>query len=272
MSNSLSFADQNPAQAYQMYLVPPLFLPAARILLDDAELQTGERVLDVACGTGVVARESAPRVGAQGRVTGLDITPPMLGVARSLPLTDGAAIEWSEGSALALPFPDHSFDLVVCQQGLQFFPDRAAALQEMRRVLATNGRVRISVQQSLDRNPIYAELNRLLVQHLGVPALGMPFSMGDVDMLQRLLADAGFHNVEIVPSAHTVRFANPETFLPITLYASSAAVPALAQMDTKQRAALNDAMHDDVQTIMKPYIEAGALVFTMAAYIARATA
>ena len=109
-----------PAEVYERYLAPAIFRPWAELLLDLAVLRPGERVLDVACGTGVVARRAVEKVGAAGRVTGLDINTDMLAMARS----SHAEVEWREASALAMPFPDESFDVVLCQQGLRFFPDR----------------------------------------------------------------------------------------------------------------------------------------------------
>ena len=107
------------ARAYDDYLVPNMFRPWARALLDHAALRPGERVLDLACGTGVVAREAAGRVGVHGQVSALDLNPAMLEVARSHTAAPGAPdIEWIEGSAQALPFADASFDVALCQQGL----------------------------------------------------------------------------------------------------------------------------------------------------------
>ncbi|HLU68463.1 MAG TPA: methyltransferase domain-containing protein, partial [Kofleriaceae bacterium] len=122
-----SYAGSGP-ENYQRYFVPAIGAPLAAALVDAAGPRPGERVLDVACGTGVVARLVAERVGSSGAVTGLDCNPGMLAVARSLPAS-GARIEWREGSAEALPLSDGSFDLVTCQMGLQFFSDRALALR-----------------------------------------------------------------------------------------------------------------------------------------------
>ena len=119
--------------------------PWAPLLVEAARLAVGERVLDVACGTGVVARAAAERVGRGGRVVGIDLNPGMIAVAQSLPAIDGAPIEWLERSALDLRLDDVSFDVVLCQQGLQFLPDKAVALREMRRVIAGNGRLALSV-------------------------------------------------------------------------------------------------------------------------------
>src|SRR3990172_6827474 len=123
---------KSPADTYEDYFVPAMFLPWSTILLSHAALQTRERVLDVACGTGIVARQAAPLVGTGGQVAALDMNPAMLGVARARPAPSGATITWQEGNAMALPFPDGAFDVVLCQHGLQFVPDRSSSLREMR--------------------------------------------------------------------------------------------------------------------------------------------
>ena len=128
------------AELYQRYLVPAIASLWAADLIDRAAPRPGERVLDVACGTGVVTRLAAERMGS-GRVVGLDINAGMLAVARSLSPGAGPSIEWYEGSAITLPLPDASFDLCLCQLGLQFFPDRPAAIREMFRILQLDGRV-----------------------------------------------------------------------------------------------------------------------------------
>jgi ubiquinone/menaquinone biosynthesis C-methylase UbiE len=124
----------NAAENYERYFVPAIGAPLASDLIDAASLRPGERVLDVACGTGVVTRLAAGHVGAAGNVSGVDINPGMLAVAREN-APAASSIEWYEGSAEALPFADATFDVVLCQMGLQFFPDKPKALQEMRRVL-----------------------------------------------------------------------------------------------------------------------------------------
>jgi SAM-dependent methyltransferase len=131
-------------EVYERELVPAVFGVWAPIVVDLAQPRPGERVLDVACGTGVVARIAAARVGPTGSVLGVDLNPGMLSVARSIVSTDvrsDGPLHWQEASADKLPFPDGSFDVVYCQLGLQFFADRAAALREMRRVLDAEGRL-----------------------------------------------------------------------------------------------------------------------------------
>src|SRR5262249_9117312 len=141
------------AERYERLLVPTVTRPWARDLVERVELRPGQRVLDVACGTGVVARLAASAVRDGGRVAAVDVNHGMLAVGQSWPAPDGAAIEWHEGSADALPFGDGEFDAVLCQLGLQFFPDAAAAVKEMRRVLAAHGRAGASVFTSIERNP-----------------------------------------------------------------------------------------------------------------------
>jgi SAM-dependent methyltransferase len=262
-------AQVNFSEAYEKQLVPALFLPAAQILLEHAQPQPDERVLDVACGTGIVARLTAPAVGERGSVTALDISPPMLVVARGLPQPDGAKIDWRDGSALSLPFTDASFDLVLCQQGLQFFPDQLTALREMRRVLKPGGRVLVAVQQGLEQNPIYREFNAALVRHLGMPALAAPFSMGDAGQLERLLTDAGFTRIEVLPISHPVRFESAQVFIAISMFASAAAVTALSTLDEGVRAGLVEKIGQELRETLARYEENGTLVFPMAALIVR---
>jgi SAM-dependent methyltransferase len=196
------------AQVYERELVPAIFGPWAPRVLDVAAPAADARVLDVACGTGVVARLAAERVGPGGRVVGLDLNPGMLVVARSLPVP-GAPVGWVQASAVRLPFPDGSFEVVCCQLGLQFFPDRAAALAEMARVLVAGGRLVAMVWRSIDRSPGFAVLAEALDRHVG-PAAGAvmraPFGLGEEGALRGLVAGAGFQEVGVDRQAGVVRF------------------------------------------------------------------
>ncbi len=133
----------DPATIYEEWFVPALFAPLARQVLADTDVAAGARVLDVACGSGIAARTAAPRVAPGGSVTGLDANPAMLAAARRA-AADALEIDWRQGNAEQLPFPDGSFDLVLCQMGLQFFPHREQAVAEMARVLTPGGQVVIS--------------------------------------------------------------------------------------------------------------------------------
>jgi ubiquinone/menaquinone biosynthesis C-methylase UbiE len=140
-------------EVYERHLVPAIFGPWAEDLLAFALPKPAERVLDLACGTGVVARLAAQRVGPSGSIVGIDLNPGMLAVARSVTAPHGAQIEWRESNVNALPFHDATFDVALCQQGLQFFPDRSAALREVRRVLVPRGRIALSVWRSRQYSP-----------------------------------------------------------------------------------------------------------------------
>src|SRR5687767_7788254 len=133
------------ARAREEYSVRYFMAPWAPVLVAAAALQPGERVLDLACGSGLIARVMAPQLGPAGRITGLDINASMLEVARSLPPPSGAPVEWVQASADATGLPDAAFNAIVCQQGFQFFADKAAALREMHRVLVPGGRLAFSV-------------------------------------------------------------------------------------------------------------------------------
>ena len=133
------------AHLYERVAARHILGPWAASLVDAARVTEGERVLDLACGTGVVARLAAQRAGPRGHVIGVDLTAGMIAVARSLPVPEGAPIEWLEGSALAIPLADSSVGVVLCQQGFQFFPDKPLAMREMRRVLERGGRLALSV-------------------------------------------------------------------------------------------------------------------------------
>jgi len=189
------------AGRYERFLVPAVTLPWANDLVQRVGLYRGDRVLDVACGSGAATRVAARRVEEPGHVVGLDINPGMLAVARSLTLPRGSAqIEWCEGSALALPFAEGVFDAVLCQLGLQFVPDRPAAVREMRRVLGRGGHVGASVYAPIDRNPATHALADALDRHLGAGASRAKrheHSLGDPNELRALFAGAGFEDVRM---------------------------------------------------------------------------
>ncbi len=186
------------AELYERYPARYILGPWAPLLVAAAALARGERVLDVACGTGLVARIAAQRVGPAGRVVGVDLNPGMIAVARSLPALMGTPIEWLERSALDLRLPDASFDAVLCQQGLQFFPDRLAALRQMRRVLVHGGRLALSVWIGI--GPYHGAVGEALARYVGDAAAAKFCASRQVpakEELQRVASDAGFSDVEV---------------------------------------------------------------------------
>ena len=259
----------SPAETYEQYFVPAMFLPWATLLLRHASLQAGERVLDVACGTGIVARQAAPLVGAQGQVVALDMNPAMMAVAGRLPAPPGARVSWREGNATALPFPDGSFDVVLCQHGLPFIPDRTMAAREMRRVLAPSGRAFVLVLQALSRHPVFEALMSSVALRLALPmsAVMIPFSLPDAEELKSLFKTAGFASVHVLSESTPVRFSEPERFVPLAVMSSAAAVPAFAQLQAPAKAALLEAVRQDVEPVLCQYRGASALTFPMFAHI-----
>ncbi|MGF1631720.1 MAG: methyltransferase domain-containing protein [Kiloniellaceae bacterium] len=184
------------AEVYEEFFVPALFGEWAPRLCDAAKVVEGERVLDVACGTGSFAREGARRGGADARVAGLDRNAGMLAVARRL----APDVDWREGLAEELPFGDGSFDVVASQFGLMFFEDRVKALAEMGRVLRPGGRLTVAVWDSLERTPGYQAMVGLLQRLFGeeiAGALRAPFVLGDPRELHRLFAAAGLPDPRI---------------------------------------------------------------------------
>ena len=189
-------AQIDAANAYEALMVPALFGRKASEVADAAQITEGQRVLDVACGTGVLSREAASRVGPTGSVAGLDRNAGMLHVAKQL----APEIEWHSGIAESLPFPDQSFDAVVSQFGLMFFQDRRQAIREVLRVLKSTGRFAIAVWNSLANIPAYALEVRLLERMAGrnaAEAVSAPFVLGNRDELKSLFEDAGAPPVEI---------------------------------------------------------------------------
>jgi SAM-dependent methyltransferase len=202
------------AENYQRYFVPAIATPVSAGLLEAACLQPDERVLDVACGTGVIARLAAEITGPAGAVTAIDIAPDMVEVARATPAPAEPVIDWQVGDATSLPFPDDSFDAVLCQMGLMFMADRAAAVGQMRRTLLPRGRVVISTPGAIQ--PVFEILERALVEHVN-PDLGgfvrAVFSMHNPDDLALLLRGAGLRNVTVTVEEATLRLPAPAEFL-----------------------------------------------------------
>jgi SAM-dependent methyltransferase len=200
-------AVRSPADVYDEQFVPALFRHWGPVLCDAAAIAPGQRVLDVACGTGALTAAVDRRVLPGGTVLGLDASPEMLAVARR----KHADIEWREGRAESLSFADASFDAVVSQFGLMFFDDRVAALREMQRVLRPRGRLAVAVCDALEHSPGYASLAALLERLFGkrvADAFRAPFLLGDPAALRALCADAGIAEANVVQREGTVRFAS----------------------------------------------------------------
>ena len=205
MNITASEEEVTAAQAYENLHVPALFQQWAPRVIEAANILSGHRVLDVACGTGVLARQALSEVGPNGIVAGVDIAPGMLAVA-----SDRApSIEWKLAAADSLPYPDNSFDAVVSQFGLMFFPDRKQALKEMLRVLKPNGHLAVAVWDSLENSEAYPQEVDLLERLAGREAsnaLRAPFVLGDTGGLFTLFSRAGVDSVEVITQHGTAQF------------------------------------------------------------------
>jgi ubiquinone/menaquinone biosynthesis C-methylase UbiE len=187
--------------------------PLANIILVPLPIKNGYRILDVACGTGIVTRVVAERVGAESSIIGLDINPDMLTVARSLEPKGGARIEWHEGDAAEMPFEDGEFDLALCQNGLQFFPKKTAVLSEMCRVLKEEGHLSVCVWGSIEYNPYSLAKAEALGRQVSSELeekerRRTPFALCDAGELRDLVEGAGFRDVEIQESELEVTWRN----------------------------------------------------------------
>ena len=253
------------AENYNQHLVPAIFAPWAEELVDLAAPQPGDRVLDVACGPGVVARLVARRAGT-GQITGLDVNPAMVKVARSLP--SELPISWQQGDARHLPFPGQAFHLVLCQQGLQFFPDRAAGLDQMRRVLMPGGRIALAVWGPIERSPGFAALAAALDHHVSAAAAAAarsPFSLPGTSDLRDLIEGAGLQDVQVHSRTKMLRFPPPAEFVHQYVWGS----PIAAALGDADAAALEPAICE-VTEALQPYLHDHVLSFPIENHLATA--
>ena len=256
------------AAAYERFQVPSLFAPLARVFLERATPRPGDAVLDVACGTGIVARLAAGAVGAGGRVVGIDLNEVMLEVARQSAPPGDRRLAWRHGDASALPCADARFDLVLCQQGLQFVPDKAGALAEMHRVLRPGGRLGLCVWRSIVHSPCNAACLAALEPRLGAATAGRlrgPFALGDPELLAPMIARAGFQEIEIQQVVVTRRMLAAEASIPGHLD-STPLGPAVAALDQAARAAVVR----EIAEALRPYRDTDGLSVPQGTLIALA--
>jgi ubiquinone/menaquinone biosynthesis C-methylase UbiE len=252
------------AEAYERYLASA-FSPWAQKLTELAEIREGDRVLDVACGTGIVARHAADRAGATGVVVGLDLNEDMLKVARWVSAAKKPPIEWREGNATDLPFSDETFDAICCEQAIQFFSDPAIALREMRRVMAPGARAAVSVCRPIEFCPPYVALAGLLDRYVSPQAGAMmrsPFSKWSLEELRGLFREAGFANAQVRIEVGSLRYPSCAEFLRREAASSPLAGPVSAlredvrnELVAKLEEALSDHVDDDgVVCVLESYV------------------
>lgn len=251
----------SPSEIYERFIVPAIFARWSRVLLELVAPQPGDRVLDLACGTGIVARTAAPMVQPAGEVVGLDFNPAQIATARSI----DPSIEWREGDAGYLPFMDQEFDLIVCQQGLQFFPDRVQAVTEMHRVLKLGGRIGISVWSSQETRPGHFALAHALERRMGPSTAGLmeeTFAHSDSSKVLRLFTDGGF------PDAHVATLSNEAVFASAEEFTRAFVVGAIMRRtDATFSEETLDLLAADVAAELESYIGENGLVFPMEAHV-----
>jgi len=195
-------------RGYENLFVPALFEQWTKHLIYGAGIQEGSHVLDVACGTGVLARNALSRTGSSGRIVGADPAPGMLAAAKEIE----PGIDWILCSAEALHLDDDAFDCVVSQFGMMFFADRQKSADEMFRVLKPGGSLAIAVWNSVDRNPAYADIIEVLEEQVGTAAadaLRLPYSLGNTDVVTTVLDNSGFTGISVETKIETARFPSP---------------------------------------------------------------
>ena len=263
--------DGSAPELYERYLVPAITAKWAADLVERAGVRPEDRVLDVACGTGIVARLASLRTG-DGRVTGLDLNKGMLAVART---ASGEPIEFIEGSALDLPFANGAFDVVLCQLGLQFFPDRARALSEMRRALSPRGRLAVSVYSPIENTPgahaFVEALDRVLGDEASRIKRGEHSFAAPIE-LQELLRNAEFENVCVDTVVKQIAFPSVLDYVRFQLLATPMAA-LLGDHSEPERQAVIGAVATEVAGLSSAeMLEGGGFSFAQEAYVGTARA
>lgn len=250
-------------QMYERLLVGPLFRHWAEALLDAADIASLQSALDIACGTGIVARLLRQRLEDRGRIVGVDMSDPLLAVAREV----APEIDWREGDAAALPIDEERFDAVLCHQGLQFFADKPRALDEMRRVSAPRARLAIAVWRPVGDAPLLQALHDTAERHLG-PIHDQRYGFGDADALRNLVGGAGFEDVRVERVSLPVQFPDAAVFVRM----NAAAMVAMSRAAEAQRAQLIEALTADGMGAARAHCDEEGLRFDMAANFALARA
>jgi ubiquinone/menaquinone biosynthesis C-methylase UbiE len=255
-------------EIYERVLVGPLFTPFAEELVARLNPVHGQSLIDVACGTGIVARVYRNRFGQSARIVGVDVSPPMLEVARRADDT----IDWRQGNAAVAPVSkDESFSLLTCHQGVQFFPDKGAAVSEMRRVLAPDGRVAVACWQSLQDNSAILELNNIAERHIGA-IVDSRHSFGNPETLRALLADHGFQEADVDTFTHDVRFPDGALFARLNAIAVIGMTDTGTAMDESERDKLAGRIAAESREIISRFTKDGEFIFSLATNIATARA
>lgn len=260
MSESNLHPQIEAAKAYEALFVPALFGQWATMVADAAQIQTGQQVLDIACGTGVLAREIAHRVGKGGYVAGLDPNPGMLSVAK----VSTPEVDWRLGVAEEIPFPDQSFDAVISQFGLMFFQNRQKSIQEMLRTVKPTGCVVVAVWDAIEAIAGYAAEMALIERLAGkaaADAVRAPFVLGDQNELHKLFTAAGASSVEVKTYEGLARFPNIRTMVEAELRGWLPVIGVHLQDEV-----IDQILHEAETELAEFTTDAGTVVFGVTAH------
>jgi ubiquinone/menaquinone biosynthesis C-methylase UbiE len=252
-------------------MVPFRFRPWAGELLDRVRLSSGMRLLDIACGTGIVARVVAERMQGTGSIAGIDMNPAMIEVGRRVAAEENITIDWHIGKAESLPFPDRSFDVVTIQQGLQFFPDKPAALRECFRVLVPGGTLAVGIWSSLEKQGVQQHYAEAIERVTGSASMHAPYGTVTEASLRKLLDDAGFIAISIEEVTIELTFDDPSTFMSQMVESTSAGVPTMHGRSDEERAALAEAVARETAEAVRASTSGGRLRTHSTAYLAVGT-
>lgn len=256
-----SFPDTTAAEAYERLIVPSLNARLAEEMVKLAAPRTGERVLDVACGTGIVTRLTAPRIAPKGCVAGLDLDPAMIAVARAVVGSPkGLNIEWYCASAQEMPLESATFDAALCLQGIQYFPDCTAGLSEIRRVMKPGGRLVAIVWSSLeDCKGQHALASALKRRNIDAASILKAYSLGDPGRIRELASAAGFRDVEITMSSMDAPFESVRHFIEAFAAGSLSSRAAISKIPASER----DRFIQEVEQSLQPYVNGNGVALPL---------
>jgi ubiquinone/menaquinone biosynthesis C-methylase UbiE len=256
--------DTTAAEAYERHMVPGMFLHWTELAVRIAAPQPGEHVLDVACGTGIGARVAARALGPSGKVVGLDVDAGVVEVARRVTAQSGTPIEWHCANALEMPFDEGTFDLCLCLQGLQFFPDRVAGFSEIRRVLKPSGRLVASLWGPLAFNKGHvAVVQALESQNVDAAPAKRACSFASPEDIRDTASRAGFTHIDLRTEDGISQFASMQSFIDAMTIGSPSTRHAVAGLPESGR----DIFVRDVCATLEPYLKEGRLAYPMRTHI-----
>jgi len=257
---------EDAAQVYEDIMVPAIYDRWATFVVDLVAPRRGDRALDVACGTGVVTRLLASRITSVGEVTGLDCDAAMLAVARNAARgKTKMLLTWEETTVTTIPYPEESFDIVTCQQGLPYFPNKATALHELYRVLAPGGRLGMMCWQSIDQSPGFERFAGIMELFGGQDAGNLvreAFSMNNPDEIHHLMMQARFRNIHVERASGYAHFRSIDDMFKVqvlTVGLASYLQPLQPEARKQMYAMLTNAL--------QPYINEHGLIFPMGAFL-----